>query len=1161
MRIVRAVIAIILLSAGAALASVPSPLAWQQNTLSSSSQTLTVSFVFNDPTDLAVYDSKASPPVVLVLNSDYSVSGGAGSTGTITMIPGGTNSVQAGDVITIARNVPLTQTTNFLGGGPLTAAMIGNALDKLTMEVQQINEITGRSLKLQPDESMNTVLSKTARANNLILFGPTGQITLVPLPSGGGGVGSVTSVSVGGLAPLFTASTATSTTTPVTTFSLNTQSANTIFAGPASGSAAAPSFRALVASDIPSLSSTYQPLNADLTAISGLTSAANTIPYYTGSHAAALLSLSTSTSLGTSNTTVSTQGAVKGYVDTATALNLAKASNLSDVASASTAWTNLGGGSLGKQSSASVSITGGTITGAVVTGLAAPSNASDAATKAYADSLAGGITPRTSVAVATTANITLSGEQTIDGVLTSSSRVLVKNQSTTSQNGIYDSGAGAWTRSSDSNTAGTLAKNYYYFVSGGTTQGNSGWFIYTAPTVLGTDPVVFQQFSGLPASPTFTNITATANISNPNLLLTTNQINENATNADNGSVNINYNGYNGGTTKYRDFVVYDGKQNPLLTIDGSAAALAFNGAGQFNTLTMGGNSVLVASSSPTLTGNWTFAPSSGITLFNSPVTIQNTSAASQYLTVQSSATTWDAATKYSDGTNTVYSGMFGASGGGAGNWAVYNGGIRLAISNAGVTTFPTTTDATAYNSASVTLAGGLGTAGSIISNKYVTAQAFNQPTVLNPVAYGAVGDGSTNNDTAIAACVAAAAAKGSYVTIQFPAGNFHFTAAAGLGSLTSIPNLTIAGAGMGSTYLVNTDSNEMVLHVPYTASNFTLRDLTIQCTTSARTSGQHAVEIGEDAALGHTGNRLSGCTVSNVQIINSPQFALYLTQIDNLIVNNVKIVNSWADGVHASLCYHATLSNILVDTSDDDCIALDTCQHVSLGTFNVTADTSKGTTWGRGVTVLSGSDISIGPGTISTIKQDGLRIENSGGGDPTDVTVSGVQVVDAGINSGDGMYIHNTVDCTVTGCSIKDTNPNNTSTADGHGMSIADWQNLSIIGNHITQTKNYVGVTCRGIYVDASVSSPTSWDRLNIKGNVIAQLGSNNYESMYLVPNSAVTLNTVMVDGNDCQQVPTGNYIYIDYTGADVKVVLNVNTGSAVHWGGHGTSPTVTPNY
>jgi len=71
------------------------------------------------------------------------------------------------------------------------------------------------------------------------------------------GSGTVTSFSAGALSPLFTTSVATATTTPALSFSLNTQTENTVFAGPTSGSAATPTFRSLVAADIPSLSGIY----------------------------------------------------------------------------------------------------------------------------------------------------------------------------------------------------------------------------------------------------------------------------------------------------------------------------------------------------------------------------------------------------------------------------------------------------------------------------------------------------------------------------------------------------------------------------------------------------------------------------------------------------------------------------------------------------------------------------------------------------------------------------------------------------------------------------------------------------------------------------------------------------------------------------------------
>jgi len=99
-----------------------------------------------------------------------------------------------------------------------------------------------------------------------------------------------------------------------------------------------------------------------------------------------------------------------------------------------------------------------------VTNVGTPTSNSDAATKAYVDSVAQGLSVKTAVRVATTANITLSGTQTIDGVaLSVGDRVLVKNQTTASQNGVYDVASGAWSRSSDSD-AGTELVNAFYFV-------------------------------------------------------------------------------------------------------------------------------------------------------------------------------------------------------------------------------------------------------------------------------------------------------------------------------------------------------------------------------------------------------------------------------------------------------------------------------------------------------------------------------------------------------------------------------------------------------------------------------------------------------------------------------------------------------------------------
>ena len=133
-----------------------------------------------------------------------------------------------------------------------------------------------------------------------------------------------------------------------------------------------------------------------------------------------------------------------------------------------------------------------------ITGVTDPTNPQDAATKAYVDAVALGLDIHGSVLAATTANITLSGEQTIDAVaVTAGKRVLVKDQSTGSQNGFYLCAAGSWTRAADLPT-GASAAGAFCFVEQGTIAGDKGYVCTTnaGSDVVGTNALVFTQFTG-----------------------------------------------------------------------------------------------------------------------------------------------------------------------------------------------------------------------------------------------------------------------------------------------------------------------------------------------------------------------------------------------------------------------------------------------------------------------------------------------------------------------------------------------------------------------------------------------------------------------------------------------------------------------------------------
>jgi len=156
-------------------------------------------------------------------------------------------------------------------------------------------------------------------------------------------------------------------------------------------------------------------------------------------------------------------------------------------------------------------------TSATITGLAAPTNDSEAANKAYVDTVSQGLDAKASCRVATTANIALSGTQTIDSIaVIAGDRVLVKNQSTASENGIYVAAAGAWSRSADANTWDELVQAFT-FVEQGTANANNGFVCtVTAGGTLGSTSVTWVQFSGAGQITAGTGMTKTGNTLNVN---------------------------------------------------------------------------------------------------------------------------------------------------------------------------------------------------------------------------------------------------------------------------------------------------------------------------------------------------------------------------------------------------------------------------------------------------------------------------------------------------------------------------------------------------------------------------------------------------------------------------------------------------------------------
>jgi len=135
--------------------------------------------------------------------------------------------------------------------------------------------------------------------------------------------------------------------------------------------------------------------------------------------------------------------------------------------------------------------------------VATPSADAHAATKAYVDAARSGLDVKESVRAASTANIALStaleNGDIVDGVtLATGDRVLVKNQSTASQNGIYVvQASGAAVRATDADSNTEVTTGMFTFVSEGTVNADCGFVLTTNDTItLGTTDLTFVQFSG-----------------------------------------------------------------------------------------------------------------------------------------------------------------------------------------------------------------------------------------------------------------------------------------------------------------------------------------------------------------------------------------------------------------------------------------------------------------------------------------------------------------------------------------------------------------------------------------------------------------------------------------------------------------------------------------
>lgn len=304
-------------------------------------------------------------------------------------------------------------------------------------------------------------------------------------------------------------------------------------------------------------------------------------------------------------------------------------------------------------------------TGQVTT---SPSAAIDIANKAYVDAVAQGLAPKQACKVATTADITLSGLQTLDTTYTTvaGDRVLVKNQANTAQNGIYIASSGAWTRSADMNVWSEVPGAYTVILNGAT-QGSTSWVTTAADTgTIGVTAMPWVQFASVDTYYAGTGL---------NLLANTFSIaNTGVTAATYGSASktltLAVNAQGQITSASASDIAIAASQITSGILSGTYGGTGVNNGA--NTLTLGGsytlNQSVASGAAPSFLGtNFSSIPNGALT--NSSITVNGTS-----ISLGGSATI----TAVNPYALTIGTGLSGTS---------YDGssGVTIAISNTGVT--------------------------------------------------------------------------------------------------------------------------------------------------------------------------------------------------------------------------------------------------------------------------------------------------------------------------------------------------------------------------------------------------------------------------------------------------------------------------------------------
>jgi len=480
-----------------------------------------------------------------------------------------------------------------------------------------------------------------------------------------------------------------------------------------------------------------------------------------------------------------------------------------------------------------------------------PSGSTDIANKYYVDTVAQGLGPKAACQVATTANITLSGLQTIDGYTTlAGDRVLVKNQTLSQYNGIYIASASAWTRSTDMDVWSEVPGAYTVILNGG--QSDTGWVCTATQTgTINVTAMPWVQFSGSAVYTAGTGLT-----------LSSNQFSITNTGVTSGSYGSSSN----------TLLATVNAQGQLTSLSATAIAISNSQVSGLGTMsTQNANSVAITGGSinGTTIGGSTASAVTGTTITATSSFSGSGSGltgTASGLSIGGNAATATSATSAGSVTNSI---TFNNSGSGSASGSTFNGASALTVSYNTVGA-PSTTGTNASGNWGISITGNAGT----VTNGVYTTGSYSNPSwitsILGSIVSGAVASATTATNVAGGATGSLLYQSASSTTTSLALGTTNYVLTAGASAPQYVAQSTLS-VGSASTATTATNlAGGVASQIPYQSVAGTTAFI------ANGTSGQFLQSNGTGAPTWATPT--SYATVTDDTTTNSTRYPLFANQ-------------------------------------------------------------------------------------------------------------------------------------------------------------------------------------------------------------------------------------------------------------------------------------------